>query len=288
MNDSSQEELPVAAQPDDNTQFSEEPQSLPCWRCGLDAPGQRAKCPHCGAANRSAAAQTLTLPPASGSSESIEWQVKLVFGAYAVILATGVLHGLVFGLRFEGANLDDPRVKHAAMLQVAIAEAADAVVVVAALLAMRGLPPRRQPSSSATTLAWTVSVPVLCALVGVNFAYHAYLNEILRLPLIERDLLSEWSAWSIVLVCVQPAIVEELFFRGFALRWLQSVMGPHGAVWIAALMFGMVHVAALFSIPYLVLAGVVFGYVAVATGRLWLPMILHFLHNFVLIWVEST
>jgi membrane protease YdiL (CAAX protease family) len=62
----------------------------------------------------------------------------------------------------------------------------------------------------------------------------------------------------------------------------RKVMSTHAAVWVTAAMFGCIRVGQILGIPYLILAGAVFGYARVY-GGLPLAMLMHFLHNLVVI-----
>jgi membrane protease YdiL (CAAX protease family) len=89
-----------------------------------------------------------------------------------------------------------------------------------------------------------------------------------------------------VLICVQPAIVEELFFRHLVLGVLRSNLGVHGAVFISSVMFALAHIGVPLSMPVLFVLGLGLGYARVASGGLLLPMAMHFVHNAVVIGVE--
>lgn len=74
-----------------------------------------------------------------------------------------------------------------------------------------------------------------------------------------------------------PAVCEEFMFRGLILRKLLP-FGKHGAVFIAGLLFGLVH----FDPPRIIFAtifGILVGYCYEYTGSLVMPMIIHFLNN---------
>jgi membrane protease YdiL (CAAX protease family) len=88
------------------------------------------------------------------------------------------------------------------------------------------------------------------------------------------------------MICLQPAIIEELFFRYIAFGVLYRVTGLHSAVWVTAVMFAAVHLYNPLGMPYLFVVGVVFGY-ARAWGGLALPMGMHFFHNFAVIALEG-
>ena len=98
------------------------------------------------------------------------------------------------------------------------------------------------------------------------------------------DLLaSGWGSVSLVLLfCVQPAIFEELAFRGVILAALAHVMKSREAVVVSALMFMTLHLM-VFSFPHLLVMGVLYGWLRVRSGSLYPSMLAHFFHN--LIWV---
>ena len=77
-------------------------------------------------------------------------------------------------------------------------------------------------------------------------------------------------------------IIAAPFFEEFMMRGLllsgYGAKGPHAAVWITALLFGLMHgdIISLFTATFL---GVVLGYIATGTGCIWLCVIYHALHN---------
>jgi uncharacterized protein len=85
---------------------------------------------------------------------------------------------------------------------------------------------------------------------------------------------------------VQPAIVEELFFRHLVLGSLRTTLGGHGAVWLSSVMFALAHIGTPISLPVLMVLGVVLGYARWGSGGLALPMVLHFLHNLFVLLLE--
>lgn len=84
---------------------------------------------------------------------------------------------------------------------------------------------------------------------------------------------------SILIIGVLTGLAEELFFRGALQRVLQTrPMSIHAAVWIAAIVFSLMHAQMVGFIPRTLL-GALFGYAAVWTGSLWTAIILHALNN---------
>jgi len=172
--------------------------------------------------------------------------------------------------------------------QLIVFEAIDTFLVVVAF-AWASRPPAIRRSDSQYAAAWLSAGPLLALLLGINWSYHELLRNALGQPpfieFIELDVRSN-PALIVLAVCVQPAIVEELFFRYLALTHLRSVMGLHGAVWVSSVMFGMAHIHAPLSIPILILVGAGLGYMRVWSGGLAIPMVMHAVHNAVVLYLE--
>jgi len=85
--------------------------------------------------------------------------------------------------------------------------------------------------------------------------------------------------FSLLIMGVLPAVGEELIFRGFLQRQLaRTRMGPHAAVWVAALIFSAIHFQFEGFLPRLLL-GALLGYLFFFTRNLWVPIIAHFANN---------
>lgn len=85
--------------------------------------------------------------------------------------------------------------------------------------------------------------------------------------------------FNVLMIAILPAIGEELVFRGALQRilagWTRNV---HVAVFLSALAFSAMHLQFYGLLPRFFL-GMVFGYLFVRTGSLWIPILLHFLNN---------
>lgn len=83
-------------------------------------------------------------------------------------------------------------------------------------------------------------------------------------------------------ICVAPAIVEELFFRAGIQRLLiaHNRHHPIRAIVLTALIFSLIHFSLVGLIARFAM-GFIFGYMYYRTGRLSLPILLHFLNNLV-------
>jgi len=89
----------------------------------------------------------------------------------------------------------------------------------------------------------------------------------------------------ILMICVQPAVIEELAFRGVVLDALGGLLGSRDAVIVSALMFMVLHVMVL-SFLHLFLMGLALGYLRLRTKSLYPCMIAHFTHNLLCILPE--
>ncbi|MCB9637903.1 MAG: CPBP family intramembrane metalloprotease [Myxococcales bacterium] len=81
-----------------------------------------------------------------------------------------------------------------------------------------------------------------------------------------------------LLLSVSPGICEEMVFRGFVLRSLQTRLKPQSAILLSAFLFAAFHLSLYRLLPTMML-GVVFGWVCWRTGSIFSTMYAHALHN---------
>jgi membrane protease YdiL (CAAX protease family) len=250
-----------------------------CWRCRKNVRRTEASCPFCLAPRRRRAD---TAKPISGSTNASTMARVMIF--FGLMLGTSVLYGVLTSFGLEQAPRPRPTPEAHLRLMFGVEVVDTGLVVIALLLIGR---PRRWARLATTSEAWlwVSAVAGVGIVVAVNAGYHLLLRSYLGVQAHRDALVAATGITPLVLVtyCVQPAVVEELFFRYLALDTLRDVMGVHAAVLVASIMFGLAHVGVPLSIPMLTLVGVVFGYARVVSGRLALPMLLHFLHNFIIL-----
>lgn len=87
-------------------------------------------------------------------------------------------------------------------------------------------------------------------------------------------------AFVFFIVAVIPAVSEEVMFRGYVQKSFELKMTPFRAIMITAIFFGLYHFNPYGIVP-LILLGVFFGYAAYKTNSIIVPMVLHFLNNFI-------
>ena len=84
----------------------------------------------------------------------------------------------------------------------------------------------------------------------------------------------------IVVVSVVPAICEEVFFRGYVQKSFEKKLKPFWAIFITSTLFGMYHMNPSGLIALAIL-GMYLGYAAYKSNSILVPVILHFINNFV-------
>jgi membrane protease YdiL (CAAX protease family) len=253
---------------------ADETPTRPCWRCGKFVDVLFSICPYCAAniTRHRFAAQS-----EQGAVRNDRTLMHMLV-AYAVLLVLSVVSALVIGLAFAGdrkANAGDR------LTAILVLEGLDSLVILVALalIPMRASVPSKTIAEKA--VAWIIFVPVLAMLLALNFLYHWIIRSIMHVDMVESRMFEDPAlirGW-IFAACIQPAVIEELFFRYLALGALRSVTGLHSAVIISAVMFGMMHLGTPVSIPLLIVLGVGLGYARTCSGGMALPITLHFLHN---------
>lgn len=86
-------------------------------------------------------------------------------------------------------------------------------------------------------------------------------------------------AFNLFLIAVIPAVGEELLFRGIIQRLFSEwTRNKYAGIWIAAIIFSAMHLQFYGFLPRMML-GVLFGYLLVWSGNMWVPVTAHFVNN---------
>lgn len=88
----------------------------------------------------------------------------------------------------------------------------------------------------------------------------------------------------VIVIAVVPAVCEEVFFRGFIQRSFEFRLKPFWAVFLTAFFFGLYHFNP-YGLIALVFLGGYLGFAAYKTKSIFVPMILHFVNNFVAVMI---
>jgi uncharacterized protein len=131
-----------------------------------------------------------------------------------------------------------------------------------------------RPAPSGLVAGAVLGLLLMAVLMGVMVVTGLY----------DITLVGAAPAWPGLGMAVQAAVTEELWMRALLLRLLWRVVGPVPAFAVAALVFGALHLAnpganALAGATVAV-GGLMFCALYALTGRLWVPIGLHFAWNF--------
>ena len=100
--------------------------------------------------------------------------------------------------------------------------------------------------------------------------------------LIETLVVSDtfWTmSMNLLLIALLPAIAEEMIFRGVIQRILTRLFkSGHISIIVTAFIFSSIHLQFLGFVPRFIL-GLIFGYLFLWGGTLWLPIASHFVNN---------
>lgn len=91
--------------------------------------------------------------------------------------------------------------------------------------------------------------------------------------------------WIVLFWCVQPAIFEELAFRGTIMSALSRALSPFETVLVSAMMFMILHLSPA-RFPHTFALGLAAGYLRLRTRSLYPCILLHFCHNFACVGAE--
>ncbi len=149
---------------------------------------------------------------------------------------------------------------------------------------------------------WIIILVITLMVISIPWInFTSFLNEKLSLPerwgdLMEKIRENDENSWdlmraylqtenigglliNIFIVALIPALGEEFFFRGTVQRILKEwFRNEHLAIWIAALLFSLMHYQFLGFIPRVML-GALFGYLFAWTGSIWIAVLAHFINN---------
>lgn len=89
---------------------------------------------------------------------------------------------------------------------------------------------------------------------------------------------------NVLLVAVLPAFAEEFLHRGLLLQGTKH-MGFYKAIIISSICFGLIHFN-IGQVVYAIVLGLIMGFCSVVAKNIWVPIIMHFMNNFIAIYLE--
>ena len=89
---------------------------------------------------------------------------------------------------------------------------------------------------------------------------------------------------NVILVAVLPALCEEFLHRGILLQGTKHI-GFYKAIIISSVCFGLIHFN-VGQVGYAIVLGIVMGFCSVVAKNIWVPIIMHFMNNFIAIYLD--
>jgi uncharacterized protein len=169
-------------------------------------------------------------------------------------------------------------------LAMIIAFEAGLGVVAVVLALIFGLSPWLdfQFDAAAWTLGLLATVPMLIGLVLFRsgaWRWTKELHEFVRKVVVPLFRSAPW--WGIMLVALAAGIGEELLFRGVVQAGLEKLLGPLAGLLLASLLFGLAHAMTRAYFIVTAIVGIYLGLLYQWTGNLLVPVIVHFLYDWV-------
>ena len=130
------------------------------------------------------------------------------------------------------------------------------------------------------------AAPLTFGLAHLSVSALVHLTGVPELRYTPEFLAAGYPWWTIVVaVCVQPAVFEELAFRGAVDRGLRQTLDARESLVVTSLLFAILHLS-IPSLPHLFALALVLGALVRWSGSLYPAMALHFGHNLLCILSE--
>lgn len=161
------------------------------------------------------------------------------------------------------------------------------LAVLALLLALLfGLQPWRTIDSSVDALVLSIlaTAPLIVAVLALMRVPWRWVKELQRI--LDDQLLPLFRGagpTAVLSVALMAGIGEELLFRGVIQAGLTGLVGPMTALAIASLLFGLAHALTVAYFVLTCLMGVYLGWLYQATGNLLVPIMVHFLYDWIVL-----
>jgi membrane protease YdiL (CAAX protease family) len=239
-----------------------------CTRCGAPADPAGGPCLAC--------VRQQTLAPSLIADDGSQRSIKGALALYFALLAVCVI-GIIAGL----AGASELRIDVFVSISISV------VVLAGALISWRGVLPLLARIPGPRWFLTAVGLSLVT--IAVAFGVIRGLQHLMHVPDVKMSTpyLEAGYGWGAVIlaVCVQPAIFEELAFRGTVMSALSKALSPFETIMVSALMFMILHMAPA-RFPHTLALGLAAGYLRHRTASLYPCILLHFCHNFTCVAAE--
>jgi membrane protease YdiL (CAAX protease family) len=247
-----------------------------CSSCGAEWGLEWSECPTC-AAQKLRVISTHSKDSCDGRS-AVRSALCLYFSFLIIGLAVAII---VFAVRDDSAITE-------CLSMITADSITSLVVLVWCVISWSSL---RVTLLRVPSIKW-FAVACLCAVATFTIATAAIdgLTKLVNLQCetYSAPFLASGFGWPtiILVICIQPAIIEELAFRGVIHASLERVLGANETILVTSLMFMIIHLSVP-SFPHLLIIGLALGYIRHRCGSIYPGMLLHFLHNLFVVMSEK-
>jgi len=245
-----------------------------CGYCGHQLDGRVYFCPACAKPYRSV---EIGLPTPAPPYEDIETRLRTkapdVWTVFFVFLSAMIVTGWI-GMAIWGTEDHE-----AVMMLVDFA-----LFVTTAVFLFRywkEVRPLLVAPGFLRPAAW-IGLAALAPLLALNYGYHSFLVSLLDIEMDDYNAFFTSSWGPIIFICILPAVVEEIAFRGIIQHRFEKVVGPWVAIAAASVLFSAAHFTVL-SAPYLAVTGALLGWMKWKTGSIYPSILAHFIHNYIVV-----
>lgn len=242
-----------------------------CSYCGAPLSAHLHFCLVCGQRYRETVVDR-PLPPVTTNDQLMRTHAPSFWNVYWTIMIGIVAVSIVDWLASDGDERGGTFIVFGAIVMSGLA-------LVTGLMHKDLVKPLLQKTGISNITSW-VGILLLAPLLLMNYYWHSMWEAI------SPDLVQSGSdSWGlgttgiIVFFCVVPAVSEEILFRGVLQTGMTRALGFTKSLVVVSALFAAAHFSVL-SFIYLFIVGAYLGWIRERTNSLYPPILLHFLHNF--------
>lgn len=217
------------------------------------------------------------VPVKKNKGEGIKKSVQYIIAFYIAFLLLAIVNNVVFALDYSFTS--------EVIVEVAFIVLTLGFCITDWKAIMRLY---RIPMIDVKGVLMTLLVPVGSAFVvyyGIEWLYNAlgeYENSNMFAEYVDYK---NSLFWAIVFIAILPPVFEELAFRGFLFNQLRKVSSVQVTIIGTSFIFALVHFS-LISFVWIFPFGMFLGYLRQRYQTLWLGMVVHFIHNFLVLMLD--
>ncbi len=240
--------------------------NIQCPNCNAEVIAQARFCPSCGFR--------------FVATESIEEESKSLKGVRDAVILYFILLAVCAVVKF-GDIIPTFRVMN--IVEGIIC----ATIIVFAVLNRKALLPAIINRNIKWWLFPVIAITAIVSNLGIGFLVDLFnkLNDDIFYTYMYDDTANP-LLWSILSIAVQPAIFEELAFRGVMYNQLEKVMDVKAVFIVTGMLFAILHISPV-SIIWLLPFGILTAWMRKKSGHLWYGIAFHFFFNLTYVLTEA-